>query len=273
VTFNGGESWSSIFNQPTAEFYHVTTDSQVPYRVYGAQQDNTTISVPSRSPRAAITQSDLYEVGGGESGYVAVRSDDPNIVYAGNYQGYITRYDHRSGQLQNIAAWPEMASGEGAKDQKYRFQWTFPIVLSPHDPNILYITGNYVFRSTDEGNSWEIISPDLTRNDVSKMEPSGGPITGDNTGAEYYCTIFAFAESPLQRGLFWAGSDDGLVHISRDNGRTWVDVTPKDLPEWALITIIEPSLHDQATAYLAATCYKLDDYRPYLFKTHDYGKT
>ncbi len=272
VTFNGGESWSSIFNQPTAEFYHVTTDSQVPYRVYGAQQDNTTISVPSRSPRAAITQSDLYEVGGGESGYVAVRSDDPNIGYAGNYQGYITRYDHRSGQQQNIATWPEMASGEGAKDQKYRFQWTFPIVLSPHDPNILYITGNHVFRSTDEGNSWEIISPDLTRNDVSKMEPSGGPITGDNTGAEYYCTIFAFAESPLQRGLLWAGSDDGLVHISRDNGRKWENVTPKDLPEWALITIIEPSPHDQATAYLAATCYKLDDYRPYLFKTHNYGK-
>src|SRR3989440_3548451 len=273
ITLNGGESWSNIFNQPTAEFYHVTTDSQVPYRVYGAQQDNTTISVPSRSPRAAITQSDLYEVGGGESGYVAVRPDDANIVYAGDYQGYITRYDHRSGQLQNIAAWPEMASGEGAKDQKYRFQWTFPIVLSPHDPNILYITGNHVVRSTDEGSSWEVISPDLTRNDVSKMEPSGGPITGDNTGAEYYCTIFAFAESPLQRGLFWAGSDDGLMHISRDNGRTWEDVTPKDLPEWALITIIEPSPHDQATAYLAATCYKLDDYRPYLFKTHDYGKT
>jgi photosystem II stability/assembly factor-like uncharacterized protein len=273
ITLNGGESWSNIFNQPTAEFYHVTTDSQVPYRVYGAQQDNTTISVPSRSPRAGITQSDLYEVGGGESGYVAVRADNPDIVYAGNYQGYLTRYDHRSGQQQNIAVWPELASGEGARDQKYRFQWTYPIMLSPHDPNILYVTGNHVFRSTDEGSSWEVISPDLTRNDITKMEPSGGPITRDNTGAEYYGTIFAFAESPLQRGLFWAGSDDGLVHISRDNGRKWEDVTPKDLPKWALITIIEPSPHDPATAYVAATCYKLDDYRPYLFKTNDHGET
>ena len=273
ITLNGGESWSNIFNQPTAEFYHVTTDSQVPYRVYGAQQDNTTISVPSRSPRAGITQSDLYEVGGGESGYVAVRADNPNIVYAGNYQGYLTRYDHHSGQQQNIAVWPELASGEGAKDQKYRCQWTYPIMLSPHDPNILYVTGNHVFRSSDEGSSWEVISPDLTRNDITKMEPSGGPITRDNTGAEYYGTIFAFAESPLQRGLFWAGSDDGLVHISRDNGGKWEDVTPKDLPKWALITIIEPSPHDPATAYVAATSYKLDDYRPYLFKTNDHGET
>src|SRR6266571_4813707 len=273
VSFNNGESWSSIFNQPTAEFYHVTADSQVPYRVYGAQQDNTTISVPSRSVRAGITQSDLYEVGGGESGYIAVRSDDPNIVYAGNYQGYITCYNHRTGQQRNIAVWPELASGWGAKDQKYRFQWTFPIVLSPRDPGILYATGNLVFRSMDEGNSWDIISPDLTRNDVSKLEASGGPITKDNTGAEYYGTIFAFAESPLQRGLFWAGSDDGLVHISRDNGESWQNVTPPDLPEWALISIIEPSPHEAATAYVAANRYKLDDFQPYLYKTQDYGQT
>ena len=273
ITFNGGDSWSSIYNQPTAEFYHVTTDNQVPYHVYGAQQDNSTISVASRSSMAGITESDWYEVGGGESGYVAVRSDDPNIVYTGNYQGYIARYDHRNCQARNIAVWPELASGWGAKDQKYRFQWTFPILLSPHDPNILYITGNHVFRSTDEGNSWEIISPDLTRNDVSKMEPSGGPITKDNTGAEYYGTIFAFAESPIERGLFWAGSDDGLVHISQDEGQTWQNVTPSELPEWALISIIEPSPHDPATAYIAATRYKLDDYQPYLFKTNDYGQS
>ena len=273
VTFNAGESWSSVYNQPTAEFYHVTTDNQVPYRVYGAQQDNTTISVPSRSSLAGITQSDYYEVGGGESGYVAVRADDPHIVYAGNYQGYITRYDHRSRQERNIAVWPELASGWGAKDQKYRFQWTFPIMLSPHDPHILYITGNHVFRTTNEGSSWEIISPDLTRNDVSKMEASGGPITKDNTGAEYYGTIFAFAESPLERGLFWAGSDDGLIHISRNNGRTWQNVTPEELPEWALISIIEPSPFDPATAYVAASCYRLDDFQPYLFKTNDYGRS
>ncbi len=273
VTFNGGETWSSIYNQPTAEFYHVITDTQVPYRVYGAQQDNTTISVPSRSSHAGITQSDCYDVGGGESGYIAVRPDDPNIVYAGNYQGYLTRYDHRMRQSQNIAVWPELASGWGAKDQKYRFQWTAPILLSPHDPHILYTTGNHVFRSMDEGRSWEMISPDLTRNDVTKQEPSGGPITKDNTGAEYYDTIFAFAESPLQRGLFWAGSDDGLIHISRDDGKSWKNVTPGELPEWALISIIEPSPHDPATAYVAATRYKLDDFQPYLFKTHDYGET
>jgi len=273
ITFNAGESWSSIYNQPTAEFYHVTTDNQVPYRVYGAQQDNSTISIASRSSLAGITESDWYEVGGGESGYVAVRSDDPNIVYTGNYQGYIGRYDHRSRQARNIAVWPELASGWGAKDQKYRFQWTAPIVLSPHDLNVLYVTGNLVFRSTNEGDSWEIVSPDLTRNDITRMEPSGGPITKDNTGAEYYGTIFAFAESPIQRGLFWAGSDDGLVHISQNNGETWENVTPRELPEWALISIIEPSPHDPATAYVAATRHKLDDFQPYLFKTNDYGET
>lgn len=273
VSFNGSESWSTIYNQPTEEFYHVITDTQVPYRVYGAQQDNSTISVPSRSPLAGITIADCYAVGGGESGYIAVRPDDPNIVFAGNYQGYLTRYDHRTQQRRYIAVWPELASGWGAKDQKYRFQWTYPILLSPHDPNVLYVTGNHVFRSTDEGASWDVISPDLTRNDPTKLEPSGGPITKDNTGAEYYCTIFAFAESPIERGLFWAGSDDGLVHISRDNGESWENVTPIDLPGWALISIIEPSPHDAATAYVAATRYKLDDFQPYLFKTNDYGKT
>lgn len=273
VSFNGGASWSSIYNQPTAEMYHVTTDNQVPYRVYGAQQDNSTISLPSRSALAGITQSDIYDVGGGESGYIAVRPDDTNIVYAGNYLGYLTRYDHRSRQERNIAVWPELATGWGAKDQKYRFQWTFPILLSPHDPNVLYVTGNHVFRSTDEGNSWQIISPDLTRNDITKMEASGGPPTRDNTGTECYCTIFAFAESPLKRGLFWAGSDDGLLHISQDGGETWRNVTPPDLPEWALVSIIEPSPHDPATAYVAANRYKLDDFHPYLYKTGNYGAT
>jgi photosystem II stability/assembly factor-like uncharacterized protein len=275
VTFNGGETWSNIYNQPTAEFYHVTADNQVPYRLYGAQQDNTTISVASRSPLSGITRSDWYEIGGGESGYIAVRPDDPNIVYAGSYLGFVTRYDHRTGQTRNIMVWPEMTLGAGAKEAKYRFQWTAPIVLSPHDPNELYVTGNHVFRSRDEGASWEIISPDLTRNDPTRLESSGGPITQDNTGAEYYCTVFAFAESPAQRGILWAGSDDGLVHVSRDGGATWENVTAKgkDLPEWALISIVEPSPHDPATAYVAATRYKHDDFAPYLYKTNDYGKT
>jgi photosystem II stability/assembly factor-like uncharacterized protein len=273
VTFNGAESWSSIYNQPTGEFYHVITDNQVPYRVYGSQQDNTTITLPSRSALGAITIADYYEVGGCESGYIAVRPDDPNIVYAGCYQGYMTRYDHRTKQTRDISVWPEASGGWPAQDLKYRFQWTFPIVLSPHDPNVLFATGNHVFRSTNEGASWEEISPDLTRNEKSRIGPSGGPITKDLVGTEYYGTIFAFAESPHQQGLFWAGSDDGLLHISHDGGQNWQNITPGALPEWALVSIIEPSPHDPASAYLAATCYKQDDFQPYLYKTNDYGKT
>ena len=271
VSYDGGQIWSSIYNQPTAEFYHVTTDTQEPYRVYGPQQDNSTITVPSRSRHAAISIVDYYEIGGGESGYIAVRPDNPNIVFAGSYLGYMTRYDHATGQLRDITVWPEDFLGTPAKDAKYRFQWTFPILLSPHDPNVLYATGNHVFRSTDEGSSWEELSPDLTCNDPSRLQDSGGPLTKDNVGTEYYGTIFAFVESPIERGLFWAGSDDGLVHISRDGGQSWQNVTPAGLPEWSLISIIEPSPHDPATAYVAANRYKLDDFQPYLFKTNDCG--
>ena len=273
VTFNGGESWSSVYNQPTAEFYHVITDNQTPYRIYGAQQDNTTMTVPSRSAIAGVTAADSFAIGGGESGYIAVRSDDPNVVFAGNYQGILTRYDRRTGQARNIMVWPESSSGEGAGSVKYRMQWTAPTVHSPHDPNILYHTGNHVFRTNDEGTTWEKISPDLTRNDRSKLGPSGGPITKDNTGAEYYCTIFAFAESPVERGVLWAGSDDGLLHVSRDDGKTWKNVTPAAIRPFSLVSIIEPSPHDAGTAYVAATRYKHDDFRPYLFKTKNFGRT
>jgi len=271
VTFNAGETWSSIYNQPTAEFYHVTTDSRTPYRVYGAQQDNTTITVPSRSPLIAITHGEYFEIGGGESGYIAVRPDNPNVIFAGSYLGYMTRYDHGIGQARNIEIWPEDVLGGGATDAKYRFQWTFPIVLSPHDPNVLYATGNHVFRSMDEGTTWDEISPDLTRNDTTKLESSGGPLTKDNTGAEFYCTIFAFVESPRERGVLWAGTDDGLVHVSRDNGQSWQNVTPPGLPEWTLVSMIEASPHEAGAAYVAATRYKLDDFAPYIFKTADYG--
>jgi len=273
VSFNGGESWSSIYNQPTMEFYHVSVDNQVPYRLYGAQQDNSTISVPSRSKLAAITQVDTYEVGGGESGYIAVRPDDPNIIFAGNFAGMITRYDHRTGQRQNIHAWPEETAGWGAKDVKYRFQWTFPILISPHDADTLYITSQFVHRSTDEGQSWELISPDLTRNDPTKQEPSGGPITTDSNGMDWYCTIFAFAESPIARGVLWAGSDDGLIHVSRDGGRNWANVTPPAMPTWSLVSIIEASPHDAGTAYVAVDRHRHDDFAPYLYKTNDYGTT
>ncbi len=274
VSLDGGATWSSIYNQPTAQFYHVTTDSRHPYRIYGAQQDNT-ICTPSRSDAGPITFGDCYPVGGGESGYIAVRQDDPDIVYAGSYGGLITRYDHRSGEVHDITVWPDDPIGYPAKDLKYRFQWTAPIVLSPHDSNVLYATGNHVFRSRDEGQSWERISPDLTRNDITKLGSAGGPITQDNVSTEYYCTIFAFAESPVRAGVLWAGSDDGLVHVSRDAGATWRNVTPPPalLPEWALISIVEASPHDPATAYVAATRYKHDDMRPYLLKTTDYGAT
>jgi photosystem II stability/assembly factor-like uncharacterized protein len=279
VSFNGGASWSTIYNQPTAQFYHVAADTHFPYRLYGTQQDNSAICVPSRSDRGAILSGECYFVGSSESGYIAVRPDNPDVVYSGAIGsapgggGVLLRYDHHTGQVRIITVWPEVYGGWGAKDLKYRFQWTYPIVLSPHDPNILYVAGNVLFRSTDEGMSWEAISPDLTRNDVAKLEPSGGPITRDTTGAEHYCTIFAFVESPHERGVFWAGSDDGLLHLSRDGGRTWDDVTPKELPDWTLISMIEVSPHDPATAYVAATRYKFDDPLPYLFKTADYGKS
>ncbi len=273
VSFNGGSSWSSQYNQPTAQFYHVTADNQVPYRLYGAQQDINTLSIPSRSDNAAITAADWYTVGGGESGYIAVRPDDANIVYAGSFGGHITHYDHRTRQMQDISAWPDDPMGWAAKDLKYRFQWTFPIVISPHDPDVLYITSNVVHRSSTAGMQWEAVSPDLTRNDISTLQSSGGPIKQDNVSTEYYGTIFSFAESPRAAGTLWSGSDDGLIHVSRDGGITWENVTPAEMPEWALISIIEPSPHDAATAYVAATCYKLDDFAPYLYKTNDYGKT
>jgi photosystem II stability/assembly factor-like uncharacterized protein len=273
VSFNGGASWSTVYNQMTMEFYHVTTDNRFPYRVYGAQQDNSTLSTVSRSNYAAISSRETVDVGGGESGYIAVRPDNPDIVYAGSYGGLITRYDMKTAQAKPINVWPEMTLGWPAKDMKHRFQWTFPIVLSPHDPNTLFVGGNMLFKSTDEGQSWEAISPDLTRAEPHTLEASGGPITKDSTGAETYATIFAFAESPLRKDLYWVGTDDGLIHISRNGGKKWENITPPDLPEWSLISIIEASPHDAKTAYVAATRYKSDDFAPYLYKTSDEGKT
>ncbi len=279
VSFNGGDTWSTIYNQLTGQFYHLTTDNQFPHRVYGTQQDNTAISVPSRTHKGAIPWGDCYVVGNSESGHIAVHPQDPNTVISGAIGssagggGNLLHYDHSTGQVRIITVWPELYTGWGAKDMKYRFQWTYPIMFSPHDPQTLYVAGNLVFRSTNQGGSWETISPDLTRHDPSTLEPSGGPITKDTSGAEVYATIFAFVESPHEAGVFWAGSDDGLVHLSRDNGATWNQVTPSDLPEWTLICMIEVSPHDPATAYIAATRYKLDDTRPMLYKTTDYGQT
>jgi photosystem II stability/assembly factor-like uncharacterized protein len=273
VSFDGGHTWSSSHNQPTAELYHVIADTRDPYRVYAAQQDNSTISLPSHSELGLIGTMEAHDVGGGESGYIAVRPDDPNIVFAGNYLGQITRYDHRTRSARAVNVWPESTIGAGAEAAKYRFNWTAPILLSPHDPDVLYQAGNRVFRSRDEGQSWTPISPDLTRADPEKLRDSGGELTVDNTGAEYYCTVFALVESPISAGLLWAGTDDGLVHVTRDGGATWRNVTPPDMPEWALVSILEASPHDAGTAYVAAECHKLDDFSPYLWRTRDFGAT
>jgi photosystem II stability/assembly factor-like uncharacterized protein len=270
VTFDGGDTWSRQDNQPTAQFYHVTTDTNFPYRVYGAQQDNSTVSISSRN---RPWRDDFYDVGGGESGYIAVRPDNPDIVYAGSYAGYLTRYDHDLEKYRNIMAWPDNIMGGGAADVEYRFQWTFPIHISPHDPDILYVGANVVFKSTNEGASWTPISPDLTTDDKTKQQSSGGPITKDNTTVEYYCTVFALAESALEPGLIWAGSDDGLVHVTSDAGETWTNVTPPNMGDWPMISLIDPGQHDPDVAYLAVNRYKMDDFAPYIYRTNDRGAT
>jgi hypothetical protein len=239
--------------------------------VCGAQQDNSTLCGPSRN-QGGIAMSDWYDAGGGESGYIAVREDRPNVMFAGSYS-LVTRKDAETGFERIVTPWPLNPMGHSAGDLKYRFQWTFPIVLSPHDANTLYVAANVVFKSTDEGQSYTAISPDLTRHDPATLGASGGPITKDQTSVEYYATIFALAESPVRRGVIWAGSDDGLIHVTRDAGKSWQKVTPPDLPEWTRVSIIEPSHYDAGTAYVAANRYQLEDFAPYLYKTTDYGRT
>ncbi len=273
VTFDGGATWSPQDNQPTAQFYWVTTDSHVPYRVYGAQQDNSTVRILSRSDRGSITADDWEPTAGGESGWIAPHPDDPDQVYGGSYGGYLQFLNHRTRERRTVNVWPDNPLGGGAIDQKVRFQWTFPILFSPHDSNLLYTAGNRLFQSRNGGQSWEPISPDLTRNDAEKMQPSGGPITKDNTGVEVYCTIFQACESPLQQGVLWCGSDDGLIHVSRDGGRNWQDVTPKGMPEWMQINCLEAHPFEKGGVYVAGTRYKLDDFRPYLYVTTDFGAT
>ena len=273
VTLDGGKSWTREDNQPTAQFYHVITDTRTPYYVYGSQQDNSTVAIASRSDDGAIGRDNWYAVGGGEAGYIAPDPRDPNIVYAGDYQGNLTRFDHRTNQVKDIAVWPELSDAKGAALLDHRFQWTAPIVISPHDPNTIYYGGERVFKTTDGGTHWEPISGDLTRNDKSKQQPSGGSITVDDTGTEYYDTVFSIAPSPLSKGLIWAGTDDGLIQLTRDEGKHWTNVTPKDLAEWSRISLIEASPHDAATAYVAIDRHQLDDLAPYIFKTTDYGST
>jgi photosystem II stability/assembly factor-like uncharacterized protein len=276
VTVDGGATWFAP-PLPISQFYHVSVDTRVPYRIAGAMQDLGTAQIPSNSLDAAgITSAHWYDVGGGEAGHVVSKPDDPDIVYAGEYLGIITRYDHRTKQrARHVGVWPENMSGHGGEDMKYRFQWTAPIASSPHDPNVIYHAAQVLFRSSDGGQSWSVISPDLTTNDKERQKWSGGPITGDNTGVETWTTIFAVAESPRQKGLIWAGSDDGLVHVTRDGGGTWTNVTSKipGLPRDGTVSLIEPSPHDAGTAYVVVDAHRLDDMKPYLFKTSDFGET
>ncbi|WP_291777598.1 glycosyl hydrolase [Cecembia sp.] len=273
VSFDGGASWSTYMNQPTAQFYRVTTDDHFPYRIYGAQQDNSTMRIAHRNDGYGITENDWQVSAGSESGWLAVDPTDNDIVYGGNYGGLLQYLNHKTGARRNVNVYPDNPMGHGAEGMKYRFQWNFPIFFSPHDPKVLYTTSNQFHRSINGGQSWETFSPDLTRNAKEKLGPSGGPITKDNTSVEYYSTIFAAAESPLKKGVIWAGSDDGLVHVSKDNGETWENVTPQDLPEWTQINSMEGHPFEEGGLYFAATAYKNGDFAPYLFKTIDYGKT
>ncbi len=273
ISYDGGTTWSTYYNQPTAQFYRVTTDNAHPYRIYVAQQDNSTIRIRHRSDGRTIGDDDWEETAGGESAHIAVDPQNNDIVYGGSYGGFLTRVNHEAGTARAVNVWPDNPMGYGAEGMKYRFQWNFPIIFSRHNPKKLYTFSNHVHMSTNEGQSWELLSPDLTRNDPEKLVSSGGPITQDNTGVEYYCTIFAANESPITEGLMWVGSDDGLIHLTKDGGQNWENVTPEGMPEWNMINSIEPSAFDEGTCYVAATRYKLGDFTPYLYKTEDYGKT
>ena len=272
VTTDGGVTYTEA-DLPTAQFYHVNLDNDFPYHVYGAQQDNSSIRISSGTNNSTIGKHDWFPVAGGESGYIVPDPKNSDITIGGAYGGYLSMYNKKNEQHKDISVYPEVVYGAGAESKKYRFNWTYPIAFSPHNPDVIYVCSQNVHRSSNHGESWETISPDLTRHDSITIKPSGGPITKDNTGAEVYADIFAFAESPVKQGVLWAGSDDGLIHVSKDNGKNWTNVTPKIIPEHALISIIETSQFDEATAYVAATNYKSDDTKPYLLKTNDYGVT
>ncbi|MBS1700139.1 MAG: glycosyl hydrolase [Armatimonadetes bacterium] len=272
ITADGGKTFSAL-EMPTAQFYHVSADNAFPYNILGAQQDNSTVRIASRTFGRGITKDDWTSTAGGESGYVTPKPDDPDIVFGGSYGGDLSWYNHRTKVSRAIDPWPDNPMGHGAEDLDYRFQWTYPIVFSPNDPNLIYTCSQYVMTSHDMGQSWKKISPDLTRNDKSTLGSSGGPITKDNTSVEYYGTVFTVAESPKRRGVIWAGSDDGLIHVTMDGGKHWTDVTPLQMPKWGLVSMIDPSPFDAGTAYAAVDNHESDDYQPYAYKTTDYGKT
>jgi photosystem II stability/assembly factor-like uncharacterized protein len=273
VSYNGGKSWSTLFNQPTAELYRVAVDNAFPYRVYACQQDNSSISVSSAVRGGSSYLMDWLHVGGGEAGHVAVNPENSNIIYAGEYTGIITRYDRSAEHMQYVTHYPQMHDGLPLYKVKYRYQWNAPIRVSPHNANTVYHCSQFVHRSLDGGINWEVISPDLTSNKKEYQEIPGGPVQHDYTGVENYTTVFAFEESPLEAGVLMAGTDDGFVHLSRDNGKTWANVTPTGLPSLATVNTIDFSRHKKGKIYVTAHNYRLNDFKPYVFKTEDYGKT
>jgi photosystem II stability/assembly factor-like uncharacterized protein len=272
ISFNYGKTWTTQANQPTAQFYHVAVDNRFPYHLYGAQQDNSSIAIASMDDQGAIVQRDWYDVAGGECGFVIPDPRDAEVTY-GSSENFVGRLDRHNMQEQIIPVWPVDASGHAAKDLEHRFNWTSPLTLSPFDPDTLYYGMERLYKTSNRGASWSAISPDLTRDDKSRQQASGGPITKDITSVEYYDTIFAIAESPLRKGMVWVGTDDGLIQLTRDDGGSWTNVTPAGMPAWSTISMIEPSRYEADTAYVAVDRHKLDDIRPYVFVTRDGGRS
>lgn len=273
VSTNGGETWTTQLNQPTAEFYRVAVDDQFPYRLYGAQQDNTTISVPSQEQDQLTPTESWFDAGGGESGHISLDPKRPNIIYAGNYIGQITRLDREQGHIRDVVAYPQMHDGVAPRDIVFRYQWNAPILVSRHDPGTLYHASQYIHRSRDEGQTWQRISDDLTTDNDAYHDIPGGPIQHDHTGVELYTTVFALEESPFSADELWAGTDDGLLYITQDGGKTWLNITPPDMPKEGTVNSIDVSEHVPGTAYVAVYRYRRNDFHPYVFKTTDFGKS
>jgi photosystem II stability/assembly factor-like uncharacterized protein len=273
ISNDGGNNWTTYHNQPTAQFYRVSTDNHFPYRIYGAQQDNTSVRIPHRTNGGAVTEKDWTALAIGESAHLAPDPLNTEVVYGGDYKGYMTMQNLETGQERSTNVYPDLPAGSGADIMKYRFNWNYPVFFSPHNPKKLYACSNHLHMSLNGGESWEVISPDLTRADPETIKSSGGPITQDNTGAEYYANIFAAAESPYTEGEIWTGSDDGLVYLSQDGGKNWKNVTPPMSPKLNMINAVEVSPFVKGEAYIAATSYKFGDYTPYIYRTLDYGKT
>ena len=273
VSVDGGLNWTTYHNQPTAQFYRVTTDNSFPFKILGAQQDNSAIRISHRSSGNAITERDWEPTAGGESAHLAPDPKNPDIVYGGTYKGYMNRKDHITGQSRSTNVWPYNPAGSGVEVMKYRFNWNYPVMFSPNDPNKLYAGSNYLHESVNEGQTWRVISPDLTRNEPHTLRSSGGPITQDNTGVEFYGNLFAMVESKQEAGVIYTGSDDGLVHVTRDGGKNWTQITPPMSPKNNMINCIDVDPHHPGGVYVAATAYKFGDYTPYLYKSKDYGKT